>query len=284
VKYEEFKQEIEQILLRKHRPLSWNEITTYSTKLKHVIPSHSYIQRLRKDIGLIRIKDRKTGKKLWALIRWYRREKQSFLAQPEKIRIILLCKAKEVFSRKYGPTHCLAGLDENLNWRRLYPLSAELGNDLQKWDVIEAYIKDPFPEKHRPETVKIWPKGVRKLNRIDNIEKRRKIINQTIETEPFLHLNAWKRKSIGLIKPRNPRFHIESEGIRCEFYCNYNKCKGHLMTVWDSDVYDKRVLYEFEENDVYFLLGTHKFHPNKWLLISIINPTEKHPLTLQNFL
>lgn len=281
--YEEFKREIEQILLQKGKPLSWDDIITYSTKLKHIIPSHSYMQRLRKDIGLIRFKDRKTGKNLWALLRWYKKERQSFLIPPEKIKVILLCKAREVFSRKYGLTHCIAGLDEDLNWRRLYPLSAELGNDLQKWDVIEAYVRDLFPEKNRPETVKIWPKEVKRIKRIDDMEKRIEILNRATENGAFLHLNDWKKKSIGLIKPRNPRFIEEGEEIKCEFYCDYKKCRGHLMTVWDADIYDRRTLYEFEQESLYFLLGTHKFHPHKWLLISIINLAEKRHLTLQNF-
>lgn len=235
------------------------------------VPYHGYVQKLRGEIGLMEVKDRKTGRKVWALRRWYKKGKQTFLAPPKKVSITLLCKAKEVFSRRYGLTHCLAGLDKDWKWRRLYPLSAEVGSDIGKWDVIEVVVRDFFPEKNRPETIKIWPRRVKCTSRIDDMNERRKIIRRTSETGEFLHTEAWRGKSIGLIEPRRPRFLVEDGEIKCEFRCNQKRCGGHKMVVWDSEVVGKRDFVVFETGEPYFLLGTHKYHPHKFLLISVIN-------------
>ena len=282
MKYEEFKKEVERILSEKGRPSSWSEIRNSSDKLDQRVPYHGYVQKLRGEIGLIEIKDRKTGRRTWALRRWFKRGEQTFLVPPEKLNVTLLCKAKEVFSKKYGPTHCLAGLDERWKWRRLYPLSAEVGDKIGKWDVIEVTVRDFLPEKNRPETVKIWP---RKVNFIETIQikDREKIITKTIETGEFLHTDAWRGKSIGLIKPKRARFFLKDDEIRCEFYCDQRRCRGHIMTVWNSEVHERRNFYELESGDLYFLLGTHKYHPHKWLLISVINLAEKKLPKLSNF-
>lgn len=278
MKYEEFKEEVERILLEKGRPTSWSEIRDSSEKLDQRAPYHGRVQKLRGDIGLIEIKDKKTGRKLWALRRWFKRGKQTFFVPPEKVKIILLCKAKEVFSRKYGPTHCLAGLDEDWNWRRLYPLSAKMGLEIEKWDVVEAAVKKFFAEKNRPESIKIWPSDVETVDRIEDMEERKRIIKRVMETGEFIHTDVWKGKTLGLIKPKRPKFYIENGDVKCHFYCDQRRCNGHTMVVWDSEVNETRDFAMFESGEPYFLLGTHKYHPNKFLLISVINlskPTQK---------
>ena len=281
MKYEKFKEEIERILLERGRPTSWSEIRT-SDKLNRRTPSHRYVQRLQAEIGLIKIKDKKTGKKLWALRRWFKRGQQTFLVPPEKVMITLLCKAKEVISKKYGLTHCLAGLDKDWNWKRLYPLSAEVGNNIEKWCIIEAAVRDFFPEKNRPESVKIWPKEVRFIRKIENMEERKKILERIVETGEFLHRDLRKGKTLGLMKPKFPRFSIENECVQCRFYCDQRKCRGHTMVVGDSEVDEKRDLVMLEGGELHFLLGTHKYHPNKWLLISVINLSKPRQRRLVN--
>lgn len=286
MKYEDFKEEVERILLEKGEPTSWSEIRDSSDKLDQRVPYHGHVQKLRGEIGLITLKDKETGQRLWALMDWFVRKQkgtQTFLIPPKKMAITLLCKAKEVFSRKYGPTHCLAGLDEDWKWRRLYPLSAEVGDNIRKWDVIEVAVRDFFPEKNRPETVKIWPKKVKVVDRIDGMKKRRKIVRRTVETGEFLHTDVWRGKTIGLIKPRRLQFFVEGGEIKCKFYCNQRRCRGHIMVVWDSEVNEQRNFYELESGDPYFLLGTHKYHPHRWLLISAINLAETKPPILSDF-
>ena len=282
MKYEEFKKEVERILVEKGRPTSWSEIRNASEKLDQRVPYHGHVQKLRGEIGLIEIKDKKTGRKTWALRRWFKRGKQTFLVPPETLKVTLLCKAKEVFSRKYGPTHCLAGLDEEWKWRRLFPLSAELGESIGKWDVIEVAVRDFFPEKNRPETVKIWPTGMKRLDTVQ-IGEREKIITRMRETGEFLHTDAWRGKSIGLIKPKRPRFFVTDDGIKCEFNCDRRSCNGHSMTVWNSEVNERRNVRELEGGNLYFLLGTHKYHPHKWLLIAVINLAERTHPKLKNY-
>jgi hypothetical protein len=277
--YEVFKKEVERILLEKRKPLAWNEIRNASQILNQTIPNYKYVQKLRSEIGLLEIKDKKRGRTLWALRRWFKGGKQSFLMSPDKVTIVLLCKAKEQFSRKLGMlTHCTAGLDRNLKWKRLYPVDAELASNLIKWDIIEAGVQNFYPEKNRPESIKIWPSEVKKVGRIDDANERRKIIERVVETGEFLHRNLWKDKTLGLIKPKKPRFLIRNNEVYCKFFCEQKICRGHVMAVWDSEVVENRDFATYETADPYFLLGTHKYHSNKFLLISVINmsaPSQK---------
>jgi len=287
MKYEEFKKEVERVLLEKGKPTSWSEIRNSSDKLDQSVPYHGYVQKLHGEIGLIEIKDRKSGKKLWALRRWLKNRKQTFLAPPKAVQIILLCKAKEQFSKKLKMlTHCTAGVDMDWKWKRLYPLSAKVGAQIQKWDIIEASVKEFSPESNRPETVKIWPTEVKGLGRIEDMQKRRKIINRVIESGEFLHRNSWKGKTLGLIKPVRPKFFIDrrTNEVKCRFYCNRRECRGHTAVVWDCEITEQNYRI-IPTKETYFLLGTHKYHPHRWLLISVITLAKSIPQThLKSFI
>lgn len=273
--YEEFKREVERILLEKGRPMTWSEIRNSSEKLNQRAPYHGRVHKLRGEIGLMEIKDKGTGRKLWALRRWFKGKKsgrQTFFSPPKTVVVTLLCKAKEQFSRRHKMlTHCIAGLDKDWKWRRLYPLSADAGSEIRKWDVIEAVVKNFFPEANRPESIKIWPREVKRIARIQQIKERRRIIKGVVETGEFLHRDSWKGKTLGLIKPKRPKFYIENGEVKCDFYCDQRRCSGHTMVVWDCEVNERRDFVMFESGEPYFLLGTHKYHPNKFLLISVIN-------------
>lgn len=73
-----------------------------------------------------------------------------------KERILILVRAMPEESRKHGHNVCVAGINENGEWRRLYPFRFVYGKrdiDFRKKDVIEAELALPDNDK-RPESRK----------------------------------------------------------------------------------------------------------------------------------
>ncbi|KTC20411.1 hypothetical protein AO391_02935 [Pseudomonas marginalis ICMP 9505] len=74
-----------------------------------------------------------------------------------KVRILILCKTYPSPSAKYSETSCVAGMDEDGNLIRLYPVPFRLVTADQrfaKWQWIEAFI-ERSPADRRPESHKI---------------------------------------------------------------------------------------------------------------------------------
>ena len=74
-----------------------------------------------------------------------------------KTRILILCKTYPSPSAKYAETSCVAGMDEDGNLIRLYPVPFRLVTGAQqfsKWQWIEAHI-DRSPGDRRPESHRI---------------------------------------------------------------------------------------------------------------------------------
>ncbi|WP_225908527.1 hypothetical protein [Pseudomonas lactucae] len=74
-----------------------------------------------------------------------------------KVRILILCKTYPSPSAKYTETSCVAGMDEDGNLIRLYPVPFRLITEDQqfaKWQWIEALI-EKNPADHRPESYKV---------------------------------------------------------------------------------------------------------------------------------
>lgn len=65
-----------------------------------------------------------------------------------KVRILILCKTYPSPSAKYTETSCVAGMDEDGNLIRLYPVPFRLITEDQqfaKWQWIEALIEKTQP-------------------------------------------------------------------------------------------------------------------------------------------
>ena len=83
----------------------------------------------------------------------------------ERKRILILVKTKPSISKRYGELICTAGIDEQGNWLRLYPLPIETYKDnaLPKYTWIEVDVttrdrgRDPRPESYVPQLDTLVP-------------------------------------------------------------------------------------------------------------------------------
>lgn len=201
--------------------------------------------------------------------------------------IIILGKGVPAFNAKYGClTHCIAGLGENGYWIRLYPLFAEKvlpGIQLvEKFDVIRAEYRETRPEPTRPESRKIHPESVVKINHIRDKNERKKILEKHTEAGTYLHDQSWNgKKTLGLVKPLKSHFFVSSGTPKVRFFCS-SSCIGHICELKELEKIDEvgRVIPEptvnyekrFEDlsgKQLRFVMGTDGRHPQVWLIVSI---------------
>jgi len=202
--------------------------------------------------------------------------------------IIALGKGVPAYSTKYGClTYCVAGVGESSGWLRLYPLFAEQVissvQPVEKFDVIRVIYRHKRPERTRPESRKIYPEFVEKVDHIDDDSVRRKIIHQYTEPGTFLHDDSWRgRKTLGMIQPLKPYFLVVQGVPKVRFQC-CDACGGHLCEVGELKKFDSvgRVIPEtassklesrlesLRRRELRFVMGTDSRHPQRWLLISV---------------
>jgi hypothetical protein len=229
--YEKFKQEVARILEEKDRPVTWNEIKASSTRLKQKAPYHVYVQKLQGDIGLVRFKHAK--KTVWALRQWFEDGKFRELL-PEKARLTIL---------SVNGTYALAA-NEYWELKRIYPLE----RGLHRWDVIEADVKDFFPDDDkRPESMRLKEDELRYVRCVEDVKAQLRIAEKVAESGEFLHTDAWKGKMLGLTKPRFRCFYFYDS--KCQFFCDQSVCVGH-----DTDVKETGEGIEIMGDKVYFVL------------------------------
>ena len=202
--------------------------------------------------------------------------------------IIVLGKGVPAYSTKYGClTYCVAGVGESSGWLRLYPLFAEQViptiQPIEKFDVIRVEYRHKRPEPTRPESRKIYPESVEKVDHINDGNVRRKILHQYTELGTFLHDDSWRRrKTLGMIQPLKPHF-LAIQGIpKVRFRC-YDACGGHVCELGELKRFDSvgRVIPEtasdelesrfdlLRKKQLRFVMGTDSRHPQRWLLISV---------------
>ena len=142
-------------------------------------------------------------------------------------RILVVAKTYPEISTKYGPLVCTVGLNENLEWRRIYPIPAEIFFKeeyshlrFKKWDIIEVELTDARPKDPRIESFKVvnW-KDIKVVGHVDRWEDRigflEKVLDRDIES-------VWNsNRSIGVVKPvklydffAKPRERIRDEAER----------------------------------------------------------------------
>lgn len=194
--------------------------------------------------------------------------------------IILLGKSRPYHSRKYGLVYCMAGIWAGTDqWVRIYPVDFEVGLPIQKFDIIEVGVKDQHPESHRPESLKTYPKCVKKLGAIERVDDQLDILKKCMESGSFLHGEEWRTRSLGMIKPLNPEFRIEEEdSIKVRYRCNHPSCFGHIGKVFDADLQAekkedleklRKKLRWFERQELRFVMGTLAYHPHRWMVIAV---------------
>jgi hypothetical protein len=228
-----------------------------------------------------------------------------------KEKMLVLAKTKAEPSVKYGATVCVAGMLENGDLRRIYPLPHldYLNNKFGKRDWIEYKIKEDDYEDNRKESKKIHPGSIKILDK-EPYDTFYPILRRNLTTIEDLRDNYKKDKtSLGIVKVKDLNsFKCEIEPLRkyspdlCidpldvkgkySWNCNHPECNGHQTIILDSEFISlysnlKRMgldpshifvkLHEkffswMKNREVYFMMGTHYIHRKSWMIISIFYP------------
>ncbi len=121
----------------------------------------------------------------------------------KKEKVLILVKAWPAWSKKYGYVICTAGITEDGEWRRLFPipLSVYLKDKFEKRRWIEVEIIDEKPER-RKESRKINRHSIRILDEKEDVESVRRLLKPHITTLERLK-EAYREDytSLGVIKP-----------------------------------------------------------------------------------
>ncbi len=249
MKYETFRREVERVLDRRKKLMTWEEIKSCSEKLRQKAPYHVYVRKLQADIGLVRLKS--GGKNLWGLRKWFESgEFREYL--PDSMRLtVLFCENEQEYAIAVGDT-----------LRRIYPVGG-----VKIWDVIEVRIKDFLPkEDKRPESMVV--ENFEHVGTVDDGKARMRIINNVSESGEFIH-RIYEGKTLGLIKPRFRCFYFYDE--MCEFHCDQSICTGHKMRVLSRDT--------ITGEKVYFLLELFE----DWQIRSVISLSDPQQMSLSQF-
>lgn len=104
----------------------------------------------------------------------------------KKERILITVKTYPTLSRKYGETVCTAGVREDGQWVRIYPVPFRRLDEKQqykKYDWIEARLvrnkSDPRPETYRPYDAMEFEHPVGHLDTADDWRERRRLLLRT---------------------------------------------------------------------------------------------------------
>jgi len=179
-----------------------------------------------------------------------------------KERILVIAKTYPEISTKYGPLVCTVGLNENLEWRRIYPIPAKIFFDEQyshlrfkKWDIIEVELTDARPKDPRIESYKVvnW-ENIKIIGHVERWEDKigflEKVLDKDIES-------IWNsNRSIGVIKPTKlidffdkPRERIKDEAEK-EVLNKINEAQATLEQYINIKVAENDILPEVKEKDI----------------------------------
>ncbi|MCQ1534676.1 hypothetical protein FTO70_03005 [Methanosarcina sp. KYL-1] len=240
-------------------------------------------------------------------------------------KLLLLCMAYPEISKRYKASVCMAGITEEGELRRIYPVPFEkfvnFGFHKKQW--ISYEIKEKGD--HRKESFKIRPETLEKEEMVDD-ETIREICKNNVSTLDELRA-SWKedKTSLGIIKPdlmdliirecspdqRKVQLQkqqkldgnfIPIDILRYDMFYKFkcfgedeknHKCKcldteagqlyRNLVSRWGEDHPEniQKIRMRFfdwmKSRDLYFLMGTHSFHPNAWMIISLLYPPKIEP-------
>lgn len=177
--------------------------------------------------------------------------------------------------------YCIAGIGEVTGWLRLYPVFFDkLG--LKPFDVITVRVRKMRPERNRPESRRIDSDTITVMGHIQQYDARVSLLNSLAENGDFLHGEAWRIRSLGLIKPLEPKFWVElPTTLRVRYHCASLGCHEHTNKIFDIVQLERtrgglpkrttlisRLLGDIRNLKFWFVLGTHHWHPHRWMLIA----------------
>ncbi len=122
-------------------------------------------------------------------------------------RAAVIIKAAPNIGRKHGETVCVAGIDFDGNWHRLYPVpfkDLKSGQKFKRWDVIEFSWVRP-KDDDRVESKRIFSQTLKVVGEIAKGERHAFARRALVSNFESLKNDG---KSFALIRPENPRFSI----------------------------------------------------------------------------
>lgn len=141
----------------------------------------------------------------------------------EKKRVTIVTKAYPEPSTKHGDVACTAGITEDGEWIRLYPIDMRyfIGkNKISKFDIIEAEVKKDKDKLGRKESHKVRPDSIRVIDRsltkpkIDWERRNEVLLSKVTESVQTLKNGYdYDKTSLGLIKPIKLMDFIKTEDL-----------------------------------------------------------------------
>jgi hypothetical protein len=142
----------------------------------------------------------------------------------QKKRVTIVTKAYPEYSKRHGSVACTAGITEDGDWIRLYPIDMRhfSGIDkISKFDVIEVECTSDPDKLSRKESHKVRPDSIKIVDKSltqpkADWKKRNKIILPML-SKSIEHLQESYEKdktSFGLIKPRELLDFIKTEDLQ----------------------------------------------------------------------
>ena len=133
---------------------------------------------------------------------------------PKKERCLLLCMAYPDYSQKYGATVCMAGITEEGELRRIYPIPMEtfreVGFAKRRW--IEYDIREKGD--YRKESYKINPDSVTVGEAESYLEVRNRLEERVTTIEELNRQQTQDEISLGFVKPIVDYFTIDEDKER----------------------------------------------------------------------
>ena len=127
-----------------------------------------------------------------------------------KEKILVVVKTYPNLSKKYEETVCVAGINENKEWRRLFPIpfrKLDFKSRFKKFDIIEVELEKAKEKLGRKESRHIDFKSIKVIKNIGTQNKWKQRNELVLPTkiksiEEFLVMLKKDKTSIALIKPK----------------------------------------------------------------------------------
>lgn len=162
--------------------------------------------------------------------------------------LLLLCMAYPEISKKYKASVCMAGITENNEFRRIYPIPFDkfvnFGFHKKQWISYEIKEKGDY----RKESYKIRPETLTKLDKITDNELRDicKTNRKTIEELK----GEWKTEhtSLGIVKPTVTKINIKEkkENEKAKWINKQTKLEGKCIPI---DLIKYNIFYKYTCGD-----------------------------------
>ena len=153
-----------------------------------------------------------------------------------KEKLLVIAKAYPEYSKKYNDfLMCTAGLTEDGEWRRIYPIPIEefFKFSFKKREWIEYEIRDERGD-HRKESKKIYPASLRPTGEFEDIEAIRNLFRSDCTSLESLSAKyKLDKTSIGVIKPILIDFKLKKRNNSFKKEASF---KSHSFSAFNLDI------------------------------------------------